>query len=130
MEKCQNIASKAIGRFSSSVCKLFGGGTNYIKAMLVQNYYFHINIAFREWLSGIEPLQGEREKKIEQWEQKSYYYAKGAVEEFINMRCENIYAYKEDEGRILTIPQALNVCLGELRKIYPKAAQLHGKERQ
>lgn len=130
VEKCQNIASKAIGRFSSSVCKLFGGGTNYIKAMLVQNYYFHINIAFREWLSGIEPLQGEREKKIEQWEQKSYYYAKGAVEEFINMRCENIYAYKEDEGRILTIPQALNVYLGELRKIYPKAAQLHGKERQ
>lgn len=75
-------------------------------------------------------MQGEREKKIEQWEQKSYYYAKGAVEEFINMRCENIYAYKEDEGRILTIPQALNVYLGELRKIYPKAAQLHGKERQ
>lgn len=130
VEKCQNIASKAIGHFSSNMCRLFGGGTNYIKAMLVQNYYFHINIAFREWLSGIEPLQGEREKKIEQWEQKSYYYAKGVVEEFIRMRNMNIYAYKEDEGRILTIPQALNMYLGELRKIYPKAAQLHGKERQ
>jgi len=127
--KCQDVASKAIRNFSFSMGKLLeGNGANHIKDVLVRNYYFLINISFREWLAEIDPTQEEREDKIVQWEQKSYYYAKQIVEDYIERENRNIYVHKEDEGRILTIPQALNTYLRDLRSIYPKVVELHRKE--
>jgi len=118
VERCQNVAAKAIGHFASSMSKLCGG-TN-VKDTLISTYYFHINAAFREWLAGIDPKQQERDKKLLQWEQKSYHFARQTVEDYIRIRNIDIFAHKAEDGRILTVPSILNIYLGELRKIYPQ----------
>lgn len=121
VEKCQKVASTAIAHFASNISKLYGANSSGgLKSMLVKKYYNFIDVAFREWLMGIDPEQKEHEIKMIQWERKSYYYAEQVVEDYVKMQNINLYLHKEHEGKIISFPNAVNSYQKDLRSIYPK----------
>lgn len=120
--KCQAVVRSALSHFAMSMNKLFCGGNkkNGVKDTLVRSYYCLIDNAFRAWLASIDPVKSSREDKLAEWEEKSCRFARQTVEDFIAMRNINIYVHKEEENRMITVPQAMNSYYRELYKIYPK----------
>jgi len=134
VEKCQSVATEALFPFSQKVCKLFYGNAakNPVRDQLVRQYYFSIDGAFREWLSGIDPMKSSKEEKLMEWEKQSYAYARKTVEDYVATLGTNLYLHREDpskKGRkeLLTIPHIMNEYLFELGKIYKKEEE-HSRE--
>ncbi len=127
---CQKVAEKALIPFASIIEKLFkkGAKKNNLKDMLIRNYYFLIDKAFRSWMVEIDPMQEEKEEKLAEWRKTSYRCAKQTVEEYLSAYNLKLYAYKEDGKEILTVPKALNQFFADLRRIYPQT-ESGGKER-
>ena len=126
IEKCENVASDAMGHAASKLCRLlYGNGSakNGIKDALVRQYYFSVDGPFREWLVSIDPMSDSPDKKQAQWERQSYYYAKRTFEDYVAGLGIDIYMYREDESKdgpkkLLTIPRIMNEFLRELGRIY------------
>lgn len=119
--KCQSVAEKALSHFSRKMCKLlYGNGTakNDIKGVLISQYYFSVDHAFREWLMYIDPVENNREDKLMEWEKQSFVYARKTVEDYIKTLKTNIYMYRMDGNELLTVPKILKDYLSELYRIY------------
>ena len=120
VEKCQEVASRALYHFSDNISRiLYGNGSEKgaIKEELVGRYFFSIDGAFREWLVGIRPEQDSIEEKIEQWERQSRIRAKEVVREYINDLGTYIYLRRKNAEQF-SVPQIMDRYLGELGKIY------------
>lgn len=130
VHSCQKVAEKAFVPFASKIDKLFkkGAKNSNLKDVLIRNYYFLIDNAFRSWLTEINPMQEVPDERIPEWRETSYRCAKQTVEEYFSAHDLKMYAYKEDGKEILTVPKALNQFFVNLRKIYPKT-EWQGKER-
>lgn len=130
--KCQAVATGALKHFSSNVGGLLYGGSDgkaKVKDTLIRTYYCHIDSAFRAWLASIRPMESSRGEKMAEWEGKSYHYAKQTVEDYVSMRNMNIYVHREEDGKLLSVPQSMNAYFRELKRIYPKVAEPAGKDK-
>lgn len=126
IDKCQLVANDALNHFAYKLCKLLYGNAsskNGIKDYLIRQYYFSIDVPFREWLIGINPSQTKREDIMLEWEKQSYRYAKRTVEDYIITRVTDIYTSRIDDAKggkaqLLSIPKIVNEYLAELNRIY------------
>ncbi len=120
VEKCQSVA-EALNRLAAKLNKLFygtGSVKSNIKDLLVSRYYVSIDHAFRQWLVGIDPTQGNPEEKLVEWERKSSYFARKVVDDYIATLGMDIFIYKEGDKGLLTVPGIQNDYQRELRIIY------------
>ncbi len=129
-DKCQAV-SAALDHFSGKVSKLlYGNGSekNKIKNILVSRYYFSVDVAFREWLSGICPEEEEKEEKLAQWEETSYGFARKTVEDYVGALDMGVCVYRYADKEVLAIPKILNEYLRELGKIYIRRSSCGERE--
>lgn len=133
VEKCQSVANNALNHFAYKLCKLLygnGASKNGIKDYLIRQYYFSIDVPFREWLAGIIPTQTKRDEKISEWEKQSYRYARKTIEDYIVTLGTDIYISREDDSKgnktkILSIPKIMNEYLAELSMIYVQTENVY-----
>lgn len=132
VNNCKKVGDTAIKPFAAKLNKIYYASEEEVKKsnlkdVLVRNYYFSIDNAFRTWLASIDPMQEEKEEKLAEWRETSYRCAEQTVEEYLSAHKPKLYAYRENKKEILTVPKAINQFHTDLRKIYPQT-EIQGKE--
>lgn len=126
IEKCEMV-SERIRWMSDDICSIMYGKDpkkkEILRKKLIQEFYFRINSDFRNWLSGIQVADTEREQYQQRWERIAYNAARSVAEDYVASLGSNAYLLKNvDGGKSATVFDAYNRYLINLSKIYIKKA--------
>ena len=119
IEKCVLVTDMAMKLFAAKAAQVLNlNSSEDLSQKLTEEFYAQIDGSFREWLSGIKPLEDQKEMKAAEWEEIAFRVARDVVQEKVEGFGENLFLFRESGGDVVSIPQAYNQYLWRIRGLY------------
>lgn len=123
IESCESVAN-LIGLFAHELDMAEGNSNDQVSSPARTQFYFNVDVPFRQWLQSIDATQNDLEAKFCEWQITSRNIAKKMAREMIsNVSSAAYVGHKIKSGEkttLYTAPKAYNRFLSKLWKIYPK----------
>lgn len=120
-------AARYVGRLAQNLALAAGDKNDTGAEAARAQFYFAVDQPFRRWLQGIDPETDEPVEKAAEWQEQAYRLAaelgRQMVEQagtaaFIGHRVPD--KKNPEKSYLYTAPEAYNIFLYGLRKLYPK----------
>ena len=122
IEKCNEVAKK-VHSFAMNVHMANGGDAEdtEIGKKAKEQFFYKLDIPFREWLVSIDPEEDKVVEKLDEWIKIVYGIVRELADEISAAGTPQAYVgIKRNDGKVYSIPQAQNALYRSLKQIYDK----------